>query len=417
MPRHHRGATHMIRSTTVSALALTAVAALALSGCATPGGAASEPEAADAAADVAEFDVPQPRLAVTHDDGVVVLDAVTLEVVAEIPTDATPRAVAAEDGRHAFLTDPEGVSVLDLGVWSDAHGDHGHSYATDPALTDLRFEVAEPSHVVEHGGVTALFGDGDGEVVLLDTSDLADGVDELRRIGLRAPHHGVALQLEDGTVLTTDGDDSANDSVVATDADGEELARTDDCTGIHGETIAAGETVAFGCIGAVTTYADGAFDRIALPDADGRVGGPKGDADSPVLFADYSRESEKGRDTVALIDVESGTVELLELPTGYSYGSLARDGEDRGVVLGLDGALHVVDLAAGAVTASIPAIEAWAAPEGHGTPTPGVVVHDGVAYVTEPAANRVTAVDLDTASILAEAELEMAPRQAAVVSG
>lgn len=205
--------------------------------------------------------------------------------------------------------------------------------------------------------------------------------------------------------------------MVALDADGEELARTDDCAGIHGETIAAGETVAFGCIGAVATYADGAFDRIELPDADGRVGGPRGDADSAVLFADYSREGQESRDTVALIDVETGTVRLLPLSTGYSYSSLARDGEDRGVVLGLDGALHVVDLAAGEVATSIPAIEAWAAPEGHGTPTPGVVVHEGVAYVTEPEANRVTAVDLDTASILAEAELEVAPRQAAVVSG
>lgn len=46
-----------------------------------------------------------------------------------------------------------------------------------------------------------------------------------------------------------------------------------------------------------------------------------------------------------------------------------------------------------------------------------MVVHDGVAYVTEPAANRVTAVDLDGASVLAEAELDVAPRQAAVVSG
>lgn len=417
MPRHHRGATHMIRTTTVGALALTAAAALALSGCATPGGAASAPEETEAASDVAELDAPRPRLAVTHDDGVVVLDAATLDVVADIPTDATPRAVAAEDGRHAFLTDPEGVSVLDLGVWSDAHGDHGHSYETEPALTDLRFELAKPSHVVEHDGVTALFGDGEGEVVLVDTSDLADGADELRRIELRAAHHGVALQLEDGVVLTTDGDETANDSVVALDADGEELARTDDCTGIHGETIAAGETVAFGCIGAVTTYADGAFDRIALPDADGRVGGPKGDAESPVLFADYSRESQEGRDTVALIDVESGTVRLVALPTGYSYSSLARDGEDRGVVLGLDGALHLIDLETGEITTSIPAIDAWTAPEGHGTPTPGVVVHDGVAYVTEPAANRVTAVDLDGASVLAEAELDVAPRQAAVVSG
>jgi hypothetical protein len=56
-------------------------------------------------------------------------------------------------------------------------------------------------------------------------------------------------------------------------------------------------------------------------------------------------------------------------------------------------------------------------PEEWQDPHPAVEVHDGTAYVTEPAADAVHAVDLITGEVLATGELDVTPNGIAVVSG
>jgi outer membrane protein assembly factor BamB len=392
-----------------------AVALLLLAGCADPGDPGSETD--DPHAEI-ELDAPQPRVAVLHEGGILVLDAATLESVADVPADGITRLAEAGDGRHVMLTTEDGFAVLDGGAWTDSHGDHGHSYATTPQLSHLEFPMDHPGHVVPHHGTTALFSDGAGTVTFVDSDDLDEEAPATRVLELETAHHGVALQLSDGVVLVTAGDDESRRSVLALAPDGTELARTDDCPDVHGETAAANEAVLFGCTGAVVVHEAGAFRTIALPDAEGGVGGPAGSEDSPVVLADYTAPGETYSSSVALVDLATDGVRLVELPAEYYYWSLARDEDGDGVVLATDGALHIVDVISGALTASVPVIDAWTPPEDWRDPAPSVTVLDGVAYVTDPAGHAVHAVALATGELIGSAELgDTVPHGLALIRG
>lgn len=365
-----------------------------------------------------ELDAPQPRLAVLHEGGVLVIDATTLTEVADVETDGVTRLAEAGDGRHVMLTTADGFAVLDGGAWTDSHGDHGHSYTKQPELTDLEFPMDHPGHVVPHHGTTALFSDGAGTVTFLDSDDLDEDAPAVRVLELAAAHHGVALQLSDGVVLVTAGDDESRRSVLALATDGSELARTDDCPDVHGETVAANEAVLFGCTGAVVVHEAGEFRTIALPDAEGGVGGPVGSDESPVVLADYTAPGETYSSSVALVDLAADSVRLLELPAEYYYWSLARDDDGDGVVLATDGSLHIVDVVSGALTASLPVIDAWTPPEDWRDPAPSVTVLDGIAYVVDPAAKAVHAVDLESGELLGSADLgDTVPHSLALIRG
>lgn len=385
---------------------------LLLSACAGPT-ASTPPDPSET-----ELDAPQPRLAVLHEDGVLLLDATTLAEVADLEVPEATRVAEAGDGRHVMLTTETGFAVLDGGVWTDSHGDHGHSYAAPPRVLDVEFPMSHPGHVVPHYGVTALFSDGDGTVTFFDPENLVDGAPATRVLELAEAHHGVALELSDGVVLTTAGNEDARRSVVALDPGGAERARTDECPDVHGETVAAGEVVAFGCTGGVVVYEDGSFRTVALPDELAGVGDLVGLDDSSVVLADYATPDESSPTRVALIDLAADAVQLVELPAAYYYWSLARSADGSAVVLTTDGALQVTDPESGAIVASIPVIDAWSAPEDWRDPAPSVTVLDEVAYVTDPAGNAIHAVDLATGSVLGTADLgDTTPHSLALVRG
>lgn len=365
-----------------------------------------------------ELDAPQPRLAVLHDEQVLLLDATTLAEVADLEAPGATRVAEAGDGRHVMLTTETGFAVLDGGVWTDSHGDHGHSYAAPPRVLDVEFPMSHPGHVVPHYGTTALFSDGDGTVTFFDPDDLVEGAPATRLLELAAAHHGVALELSDGIVLTTAGTEDARSSVLALDAGGTERARTDECPDVHGETVAAGEVVAFGCTGAVVVYEDGAFRTIALPDDVAGVGDLVGLDDSSVVLADYATPDESKPTRVTLIDLATDAVRLVDLPAAYYYWSLARSADGSGVVLTTDGALQIIDPESGEVVTSLPVIDAWAPPEDWRDPAPSVTVLDDVAYVTDPAAHAIRAVDLVSGTVIGTADLgETTPHSLALVRG
>lgn len=396
----------------------TAVVGLVLASSAVLAGCAVQPAdevVESTSGEPSEVDAPQPRVAVLYDGGLVVLEAETLQQVAEVATDAT-RIAEAGDGRHLMLTTDDGFDVLDGGAWTEGHGDHGHFYAGEPMLTDLTFPMNGPGHVVTHAQTTALFSDDDGTVTVFTSASLNDDP-TVELIALAAPHHGVAVPLDDATMLVTAGTEESRSSVVHLSADGSELARTDACPGVHGETVAADEAVLFGCADAVVVFQDGVFRSIPLPDAGTSVGGPKATESSSVVLADYAAHDELEPDRVALIDLDTDTVNVVELPSGYYYWSLARGPHDEALVLGTDGALHVVDPATGSLVASVPVIDAWAAPEDWRDPAPSVTVLEHTAYVSDPAAGSIHAIDLDTLEITASADLGVRAVSVAVIRG
>src|SRR5690606_21725774 len=114
----------------------------------------------------------------------------------------------------------------------------------EPALVEDEPVVGRACLVGAMGGVH----DGDpGEIVSFAPADLADGAPPVRRYRAEAPHHGVALELSDGSLVVTVGTETERTGLRVLDAAGAEIARHGDCPGVHGEATAKYEIVVVGC--------------------------------------------------------------------------------------------------------------------------------------------------------------------------
>ncbi|RZU31020.1 zinc metallochaperone AztD [Blastococcus saxobsidens] len=401
--------------------ALAAALPLALAtGCAsTDGGAAASPPTSEAPASAAPTEVgaSAPRLALTYDGGVQILDATTLEVLADVPMEGFNRLNPAGDGRHFLVSTQGGFRLLDGGAWAEPHGDHDHYYTAEPQLTDVLFPAEKPGHVVAHAGRTVLFDDGTGDVTAFDSADIADPDGEVLAFSTPEAHHGVAVQLEDGSMLVSDGTEDTRSGVRILDADGEEITARDDCPSVHGETVAAGEAIVIGCQDGAVLYTGGELTKIQSPDAYGRIGNQFGSEDSPIVLGDYERSAEDRSRTVALIDTTTASLRLVDLPAPYWYQSFDRGPNGEGLVLTYDGALQVIDVDSGAVTRSIPVTGPWEESDDWQDPHPQVAVVDGIAYVTEPGTRQIHAVDVEAGEVWKSADLEVTPNELSGVTG
>ncbi|TFV52148.1 hypothetical protein E4P43_07660 [Blastococcus sp. TF02A-35] len=406
-------------SPSLRVIALTAALPLALAtGCAsTDGSDAAAPSETTSAPEPTEVGGSSPRLALTYDGGIQVLDASTLEVLADEELDGFNRLNPAGDGRHFLVSTQGGFQLLDGGAWAEPHGDHSHYYTAEPQLTDVVFEAEKPGHVVAHAGRTVLFDDGTGRVTAFDSADIADPDREVEELTTPEAHHGVAVELEDGTMLVSDGTEEERTGVRILDADGNEVAATDDCPAVHGETVAADEAIVIGCQDGAVLYADGRLTKIDRPDEYGRIGNQFGTEDSAIVLGDYERSAEDRSSTVALIDTTTAQLRLVDLPAPYWYRSFARGPAGEGLVLTYDGALQVIDPVSGTVTRSIQVTAPWEESDDWQDPHPQVVVVGGMAYVTEPATQRIHAVDVEGGEVWKSADLEVTPNELAGVPG
>ena len=292
-----------------------------------------------------------------------VVDAMTLEVLGEFAAEGFPRLNPAGDGRHLFVTEGESLRLLDAGTWSEPHGNHDHSYTTAPRLSDLRVDGSHPGHVVPHAGSTALYVDGDGRVDIIDPTrlDVSAGKIEIKRTHeVEEAHHGVALTLADGSLLETVGTPESRSGARVVGADGTETARTEECPGVHGEAVAADEVVVLGCQDGLIVYRDGDFSKISSPDPSGAAGTLAGSALSTVMLGDYKVDEDAEPEQVSLLDTATDELRLVDLGTSYTFRSLARGPQGEALVLGTDGAVHVIDPESGEVTHEIPVVELWA---------------------------------------------------------
>lgn len=399
---------------------LLAASALVLVGCGTESSDSDADPGASASA--TEVKAPEPRLAATYDGGVLVLDATTGEVLLDEPVEGYARLNPAGDGRHVFVSATGGFTALDLGAWTDEHGDHGHSWTTDAQLTDFTVAAEEPGHVVPHHGRTTLFDDGTGTITALDPADLADladGEPALDTWQTDEPHHGVAVQEGHGNLIVTAGDEESRSSVKVMTAAGAELAASDECPGVHGEAF-AGEVAVFGCEDGVLVVDGTEISKVDAPDDYGRIGNQAGHDESPFVLGDYKvdPDAELERPTrVSVIDTRDASLRLVDLPSSYSFRSLGRTSDGDGLVLGTDGALHVVDMASAEVTDSLPVVETWEEPLDWHDPRPTLLVLGDTAYVTEPASDRLHVVDLTTLEVTDSHDLSETPDELSGTAG
>ncbi|WP_372966961.1 hypothetical protein [Microbacterium sp.] len=395
----HRPARSRLAAGTIAALA-----AVALAGCATAAPTASgESDTSDASHDG------DTRVAIAYDGGIVVLDGDTLDTVASAQLDGFLRVNPAGDhDGHVFVTASDGFHVLDSGLASGS-----------VEFTGEVFDAEAPGHVTPHAGRTALFDDGTGRITLFDTDAVGTGaLPESETVESEQAHHGVAIELSDRTLLSTIGTAESRSGVRLLDA-GTEVARNEECPGVHGEGALKGETIVFGCEDGVLVFADGEFTKLAAPDAFGRSGNAYVTDTSAIAALDYNADPDAEgylHSQLALVDTEARTLSVVDLPDGveYTWRGVGRDGHDNIVVLASDGTLNLLD-ETGAVVDSWEVIEPWESPAEWQDPHPGLRVVGDIAYVTEPAENRILAVDLHTGEVSAEATLDVVPGEFVVV--
>ncbi|BBX88862.1 hypothetical protein H5U98_27850 [Mycolicibacterium boenickei] len=368
---------------------LVSALAVALTGC---GGGETPPAAREP--------IPDP-LVVTYDGGLYVLDGNTLQVKADVPLEGFLRVNPAGDDTHVMVTTDQGFRLLD---------------ASAGELTDTTFMADEPGHVVAHGEHTVLFADGSGEITVLDPHELAASVPRMRGMKAPQPHHGVAVVLDDGSWVRSEGNSDERSGAVAFDASDREIARSAECPGIHGETVVEASTLVFGCENGALTFSDGAFTKVAAPDQYGRVGTVRGHQDSPVALGDYKVDPDaelERPNRFALVDTATDQLRLVSLPqaVSYSFRSLARGPHAEGLILGTDGNLHVIDPASGRTLKTIAVVAPWTEPEDWQQPRPSVFARGHDVFVTDPATRQIHAVDVESGEKGASVTLDQAPNE------
>ncbi|MBN6040967.1 zinc metallochaperone AztD [Amycolatopsis sp. 195334CR] len=379
--------------------ALTAAGVLTLTAC------GSEPPAQqDNAAAPAKTTVAEP-VAVTYDGGIYLLDGKTLQVAKDIPLDGFNRLNPAGDDKHLMVSTSTGFRVLD---------------AAGAVLTDNEVKAPKPGHVVRHAGKTVLFADGTGEVTVFDPKSLGSGPLPAPQYKTPEPHHGVAVELANGELVTTIGNEDERPGIAVLDKDRKEIARNDQCPGVHGEAAAKGEAVVIGCETGALIYRNGTITKVTSPDPYGRIGNQAGSDVSPITLGDYKVDeaAELERPTrISLIDTENATLRHVDLGTSYTFRSLARGPQGEGLVLGTDGQLHVIDPVAGTVTRKIAVTGSWQEPLEWQQSRPAIFVRGGTAYVTDPNKKEIHAVDLASGTKTATGALPGVPNEVSGVLG
>ncbi|MER6323690.1 zinc metallochaperone AztD [Streptomyces coelicoflavus] len=392
----------MNRSTRASMLtgtALAVTASLALTACGGSDDASSDAEPEKRTKSSAATAVENPLVA-SYDGGLYVLDGETLKLAKTIELPGFNRVNPAGDEDHVIVSTDSGFRVFD---------------AARQTFTDAEFKGAKPGHVVRHGGRTVLFTDGTGEVNVFDPADLAGGKQPKGRTYTSAEaHHGVAIELAGGELVTTLGTEEKRTGALVLDRNNKEIARAENCPGVHGEAAAQGDVVGLGCEDGVLLYKDGEFTKVDAPDDYARTGNQAGSDVSPILLGDYKTDpdAELERPTrISLIDTRTAKMKLVDLGTSYSFRSLARGPHGEALVLGTNGVLHVIDPETGKVEKRIEAVGDWTEPLDWQQPRPTLFVRDHTAYVSEPGKRQLHAFDLDSGEKLTSVTLPKATNE------
>ena len=321
----------------------------------------------------------------TYDGGLYVLDGETLEVKQDIPLDGFLRVNPAGDHGHVLVTTAEGFRILD---------------AAGGQLTDDTFPAAEAGHVMparrEHRAVRRRH----RRDHRLRSARLEPAAcPRPRNFNTPEPHHGVAVILADGTLVHTLGDPENRIGAVALDEGDREIARSEECPGVHGETVAADEVVVLGCENGVLTYANGKFTKIASPTPYGRIGNTRGHEDSPVVLGDMKVDADaemERPEQFSLIDTTTDQLKVVKMPTrGELLVPFAGRGpQAEALMLGTDGKLHVFDPVTGDLVKSIDVTGAVDRARRLAAARPAVFTREDSVYVSDPATKQIHLVDL-----------------------
>ena len=375
-----------------SLVALSALLALALTGCADPATSPSDEAGSDAASGAPSAhgaiagaeEVAEPPLHLVAIDATgrsSMLDLLGGEVTELESFDAPSRVTT--DGRYVFVANETGVEMFDSGVWTWDHVDHFHFYRADARKIGAvpGSGVAEISGgLLSTAGSTGVFFPGTGDALLLDNAALADGdIEETLRIDTGA-RNGLIVPLGAGALVTEASTGSRADQLRVIAADG---AKGDQ---ISCEEPAGSITTR---VGVVVGCADGAV--LAVENDDGgialeKITYPAGAAAPATTFS-----ARKGRPTVAGLGSDAGTW-LLDtreqawrwIPSETPLLEAASVDNEAGhvVTVGVDGVVRVYEATTGSLLAETEPLLAKTLLEAHDDPD----LLDGIALTVD--ANR-----------------------------
>ena len=375
----------------------------------------SSPASSSGAGATKEVSARAPRLVMTTDHGLLVVDAQTLKVIKEIPHEVPPggllRLRESGDPRYPLVDSGTKLGVIDLGSWTQAHGDHGHSKITAPSLTTTALTVAKAGHVSALGPKTAVFDDGDGSVEVYDNATFGTANPKPTRTVTLPAHHGNAIPLPGDKLLHTIAKDGSAHGVAIIDAAGKKVVESTQCPGTHGAAIAQGGAITIGCQDGALLVKGDTITKIPGGASFSRMGNMVGSEQSPYVLADYKRGPEAKPSEVAIIDTRSGTLKTVKLGAEYTFRGLGVAADGQAVALTNDGKLHLIDPATATVTHSIQVMSGFTEPTEWTQPRPTVHAQGHWVYVTEPATKKVHAIELSVRKVMATGTLPDAPNE------
>ncbi|UZF94577.1 hypothetical protein [Bosea sp. NBC_00550] len=384
-----------------------------------------------------------------HDKPVVrILDLDSGEVTHsfDVPK-ANPGFAGVSGGRFVVVKtgDEAGtLRILDTGLIAESHGDHVDLDKAEPKLIDFMTKGDRPAHVISGQGQLALFYDGlrpwegksEPRVVMVGIDSLAKSDPAVTVWPSPAPQHGIAVPLgarqwlisvpnpayakgddrsasprPNGFEVLEQGKPSQKDGGWKRIAGFNDPARADaSCKLYHGYAPARGGRHLFGCAegdggGLLVlsktgkgTAAAWSARKLAYPD-ERRISALKSRDGGRHLVGNYGLKAPY--DALLRIDPDAkalSTADVLAIPGGQAacQFELSSTG-NRLANLTPDGKLRVYAVApAWKEIASFDAVAAFDCAYGAKTPTPGLAVIGGSAFVSDPTNGRIREYHLDT---------------------
>ncbi|GEM45248.1 hypothetical protein [Deinococcus cellulosilyticus] len=277
------------------------------------------------------------------------------------------------------------ITFLHSGFSTVDHGEHQDLVKNPPHVLQTIDVGRQPTHYFAHGDQMVFFNDQDGTVALMKESLLGLSMDT-QTIKAEIPDHGAPALLGNHLLI---GYLKLN-RVDAVDLQTLEVKNSfPGCPGLHGEAL-LGNTVAYGCQDGVLLIQNqnGALSSQKFSNPSGtaegvRVGTVLSHPEASGFFGNWG----KG---VVRIDTQAG---LQPIPLSSTFIKGAFDGSGQTlVVLTADGQLHEIS-ADGKLKRSAQVVSPVDLAVS-GVPRPGLAVHEGQAYVTDPATGEIVQVNL-----------------------
>lgn len=392
---------------------------LLLAGCNNDTGGTSLP------GDGHDHDAAAGRLVFTEANGtnsrVYIYDLEEESLVADFALTYPASAVyASPGGRYAAILqrNDDQVQFVDSGLW--LHDDHVHE--DDPALLDLVLTGVRPTHYRANGDQATIFFDGDADAAVMaefslftDASLGSGGV--VAGQTLATAHHGIAeplggLVLASRSPLSGESPDGLTVYELHGDHFHDEGDLATECPGLHGGASNDGFS-AFGCEdGVLVAELHGDHFHEAKIPVDERIAILLGHHDLP-QFAAFSYPGynlyvvDPEAATAVEVDWRDGAVDGDGEPVTPVHYGLDAHGEHL-AILDEAGTLHVLETADWHRHGDVAVLES--VPSGGAAPRLAFGAAEGAVFVTDPAAQAIRLVDLESLEVHDEhVALDFAP--------